>query len=561
MAEKNKISGVYPSSACQSQFITYYNDSTQEALYICTRDEKRNQKIFYNHQGNIHIPYARCEISLLPSLKKTTYWISPYKTEIKCFNGNWYEASKFYRDWVTTSTSYCQPNKSKKLNWIFKTHLWFQLQIPNDTTFNFRNTDFLNLITKYSDYCETNSAIHLYNWQKYPHDSKYPNYFPARKGFKEFLTKMDSQNIKVIPYINGRIADIEIVETEPGYKDNMCLYDIKNKFIYKTRTYHSNKFVTMCPSTEFWQEKIFRICKKLLNYQFVNGIYLDQICNNSADKCINPDHGHPPDRHTLDNYSTGEHWVKGYKEMLSKIENEAIKNRDIALMSEDAAEPWNHLIDAFVMFNSRSTHTLGSYRMVPMYSAIYSGYTIPIGLQYIGMAPDKWLPAMLSKLARSFVWGAQLGRLRPERMQDNIILLDYLKKLAQNREQVSNYLNFGEMKRNPEITPTPGEIIVKEKTTFDGKPIIIKFPLQPIQTALWVLNTDSAAILITNFTEQAFTDGTLKLILDLTDTNLTPGVYSLNSGRQVKVKTLTQKLQIPFSIKGYDSKVIELVRE
>lgn len=54
-------------------------------------------------------------------------------------------------------------------------------------------------------------VLHWYLWNYQPNmDMDYPVYFPPKKGFKEAVETIQQMNVKVIPYINGRLFDIFI---------------------------------------------------------------------------------------------------------------------------------------------------------------------------------------------------------------------------------------------------------------------------------------------------------------------------------------------------------------
>lgn len=562
-AENSAVFARFPSSDCQMPFMAYYNDRTEEGLYFCALDTAGYQKILSNHEGNPTIPFARAQMAVLPEATASTRWETPYATEVRCYSGNWYEAAKFYRQWRLSTAGGLRPNSEKAPDWLVKNDFWFETGPENDTAFDFTNTPRLNLIQELVDSLGVSTAIHLYNWYKYPFDTYYPDYFPIRPGFDSFQERMRGSGIRLVPYINGRIADKRIIEDDPRFFEAVCRTNVGGSPAIASREYAGNEFGTMCPSTAFWQDTLVSISRRLIEEFGFDGVYFDQICNNTGDKCISPGHGHLSDPPTPHPFSYGNHWVSGYEAMLKKVHQLREANPDIMFFSEDAADAWNDLFSGYLMVNCQSTDPDGTYRLVPLFPAVYSGYAIPIGFQYAQMPPDKWLPTLLSKFGRAFVWGSQLGWIKPEHLKRSPTLLEYAQGLAGARQQIHDYLNFGEMKRTPELNTDLGTISIDEIIKVgknEYRPI--RFELPPVLTAFWELNADSATVLVTNFTESDYRNRPLSLTVDLGDTRLGEGRYRMiENGMDIgQVEVAGATMEIPTKIGPLDTRTLEFAR-
>jgi len=559
-AEDVRYIGKYPSANCQIQFTAYYNDKSRDGLYICTRDTSGYYKVFQNHQPNAHIQYVRFDPWYMPETLPTFAWVTPYPTELRPYKGTWYEPAKFYRNWVTT-TSFVKPNRDKQHKWVFENDFWIRSGPLRKTTSNFKNIEEeIDLIKKVKNLVNVNTAIHLYNWHHYQFDYMYPKYFPPRDGFREFLGRMKTDSIYVVPYINGRIADERVIESEPEFGNSVCLSDVDKAQSFVKAVWNKTNFATMCPSTKTWQNTLFELSNKLIQEYQCDGVYYDQVCNSPAVRCANFTHGHIPDTHNIANNSSGNHWIKGYRKLFSKVATLQSNDKDIVFISEDAAEPWNDFFDIFLMFNSRSTDTKNSFRTIPLYPTVYSGYTLTMGLQGFSVETDKYLDAHMSFLAREFVWGSQLGWLFPKQLYENKTMLNYARDLAQTRQKVHHYFNFGEMKRTPEITAPIAKLNINEWYAQKNKRVYFKYSLDPIQTSYWELNDKSAAIFLTNYSSEDFSYQNLQLNLDLSDTQLKRGIYRLVdlSGNEKDMNIDSNQLMINFRLKPYEVKVIEL---
>lgn len=560
-AEDHDISYDYPSSGCQMQFVAYYNDKTREGIYVSSSDTDGNQKIYRNHQGNPDIPFARFEPTLLPSPEKGLNWKTPYSTVLRPYNGDWYEPAKFYRDWVISNSPSVKANRDKICKWLFETNFWFRSGPSSSTESNFQNTENLKYLEIVTDYLGVNTAVNLFHWHKYQFDYLYPDYFPARSGMLDFIQEMKRSEIKIVPYINGRIIDERLLESNVQYDRSVCLFDTSRTPPYLVSIYHDSPFVTMCPSAKPWQDKIFSISKTVVENYKVDGIYFDQICNNNGFRCLSTQHGHIPDPNFGGNIPRGNRWVKGYKSMLEKIAELKKSNSEIIFSSEDAAEPWNNLIDLFLMFNSRSTDENNSYQMVPLYPSVYSGYTTTMGFQYIGMDPKDWTPVILSKLARALVWGSQPGWIEAKTVYENKIILEYTKNLVKTRKLAQDYLNFGEMKRTPVFNPPLLPEVVEEWVRLEKGPGRITFTLSPIQTSYWELNNNSGAIILTNFTENKYDRQNQMLMVFIDEIYSEKENFDLfiNGTFGGDAKAEHNKIQIPIIMGAYESKFIEIV--
>ena len=524
-AERTIFNSVYPSSKCQMQFIAYYNDNTNEGIYICALDSSGHQKIFANHLGNDKIPYARAEPAILPVYKFNNFWKIPYKIEVKPFKGNWYQAAKFYRNWLTQNVKWHIPNQKKMKKFIFDNILWIRSDLGSDTLLNFQNSNIISNINKMQRVLHYPATIQLYNWHRYPFDQMYPEYFPTRLGFSEFIIKNQEKDCRIIPYINGRIADIKYVIDKNYITDSVCLFSHSKSVPFIVNEYSSQKFVTMCPSSSFWQKKIFNISNKLIRDYKVDGIYFDQICNSKAYKCQSDRHGHMPDSPSKYNYSSGTHWVNGYRQLLNDIKKNIIGNKNQIILSENAAEPWNDLIDVFLMVNCPLTDEYNSFRVIPLYPAVYSGYTTTIGFEYYYLERD--ITNITYRLACSFLWGSQIGRIRSY-FPEETTLVNFTDRLCKSRQILLNFFNFGEMILEPELDLKLNPIVIKDRIKLaDGSFKYVHISDKPIKTALWKFNVNEFLILLVNYSQKDFSTKDQDLFLNKNFHQIPAGSYNL----------------------------------
>ena len=92
------------------------------------------------------------------------------------------------------------------------------------------------------------------------------------------------------------------------------------------------------------------------------------------------------------------------------------------LTSESIAEPYNHLLDGLLSWNSQFQN------QKPIYSAIYGG-RISIFGRYNPVGPDKHT-ALIMRAGQQLVFGEQLGWISPNILKEKAPA-DFLRKMAQ----------------------------------------------------------------------------------------------------------------------------------
>ena len=562
-AEESDYLGIYPSAQANMQFMSYYNTESHEGIYISPNDTEGYYKFLTNHKANSQYPYARAEISLFPQNELISEWTVPISTEVRPYKGGWYEASKYYRNWVINNAPWSIANKLKGNSRLLQNILWIDGKLHSDMEVNFDTSDIVKQIKSMWEYLQVPMVLHLYNWHHYSFDSMYPIYFPARNGFNTFLQEMNGLNISVVPYINGRITDLRVLQNDENLHSSACLIATTDGDTFDKNSYNNNEFVTMCPSSEFWKHTLCSIINKLTNEYGINGFYFDQIGNDAAVKCVSKIHNHFPDPVDKYFYSSGNHWVRGYRDILTSIKNDLSINQQSFFVTENNAEPWNDLFDAFLMIEYRVQDPWHKFFLIPLYPTVYSGYSITIGLGYSNPPIEKYSNILLYKLSLNFLWGSQLGRIHPDQTKQNREVLDYLRKLCQLRLKITNYLNYGEMLQEPILTNISEELELDEMIPDDNfkyKPIQLK--ISPIRSSFWRLNSDSAAVLVTNFSKNNFITDPVNLTLEISDYGLKKGKYLVKkilSEREETQKLLVweNEIIIPIEIFPFDAIVFE----
>ena len=421
----------YPSYRSKMQFSTLYKSDGTSGLYVGTFDQQANEKKFYYDldlkgesikYGVIHYP---------PGMgQPNNEYVMPYEAAIGVYEGDWITASKTYRSWAVQQM-WCSKGKLSERKdipeWYLNTVLWFSGMYSDK-------------IVPLAKYLDVPIAYQWYNWHEVPFDSYLPDYFPPKEGFEKKIKNLQSSGIKIVPYINSRVWEINskswkeenpyAAATKGPYQmlDGLSIHnwgkDNKELAIHFDHWAGYNHAV-MCPYTRVWQNKQVEIIKRLVDEYHVNGVYMDQIASFYPVLCFDPGHGHT--------IGGGNYWVSGYREMVKLANKESrTVNPGTILTSEDHAETYLDLFDGNLACNSTSI----APELIPMFHHVYAGYALTFG-RATGRWHTEWegdefttgLP-LIMRNAQLFIWGEQLGWFHPNVLPFPSEESEYIKNLC-----------------------------------------------------------------------------------------------------------------------------------
>lgn len=236
--------------------------------------------------------------------------------------------------------------------------------------------------------------LHWYRWHIQPFDYAYPDYFPIRPGWLEARAQIDKaypDYFVHMPYING-ISVCEHSELWTKRKAEMDRWSTGNK-----QRWGVSDFANMCPDTEFWQETMTKLARRIFQETQCDGLYLDQLGVYQAfsGRCMKTDHGHKPgDPASL---------TRGYQTMLRKI-RAAVKpiNPEAFFTQEFFTEAQVGSVDGFLTLGHSDLGLIGY---------VYGEYVVLFGhggLWPVGVKDDYNIRRFASS-ANEFLSGAQLG--------------------------------------------------------------------------------------------------------------------------------------------------------
>ena len=364
-----------------------------------------------------------------------------YDTVLGVLAGDWYDASQVYADWARRQSwaTTPPPAAGRAPRAAREVHAWQVTQIQEKPL-----DRWADLTEQLAKRLGVRLGVHFYNWHQIPFDASYPDYFPARDGFRELVARLRKSAIVTMPYINGRLWDINArswTEREAlrfAAKGSSQRVQPRTVFPYLEEYGSGQKLAPMCPATEFWRATVIDLCRRIVHELGCDGVYIDQIAAEKAELCFDATHGHP--------LGGGGFWLDGYRRMASGI-RQAVGPEPI-LTTECNWEGCAADFDALL-----SWHRFGD-ELVPMFPAVYAGLARLFGCQFSPQdLTQNGGESFARRMAMLFVWGGQLGwgDLTPLLEPSQKTLCDYFVRLCRARQSYADLFASGRMLRPPQV--------------------------------------------------------------------------------------------------------------
>lgn len=393
LSREGQLQTRYPSVTGSMQLMMMHDPAGQNGtVFFAARDTEGGNKVMRMKMEGDNVTFLQ-EIVANYDWSKGGKFALPYATDMGCNPDTWQATTlKWYRPWAL-ETKWAQKNVRDRniAPWVENADMWLR---PGDV-----DEPTMEAVRKALKYYGKGVGLHWYYWHKYPFDTHYPEYFPAKPGFKEMIAEAQSLGAHVTPYINGRLWD----PATPSYKAENAKEASCRKpdgTLY-TEVYSSKVLNTVtCPASEIWQNKLRYLNKYILDSLGTDGVYMDQIGCAPAEPCYADNHGHGK--------GGGSWWPAAYRDVLTDM-RETFYTPDQAMTTEENAEPYIDLLDMMLIVNSPHVSYM---RMVPLFPLIYSDRCVYSGFTYI---PWKINDGSLRYLSmKSLLWGSQLGWVEPK---------------------------------------------------------------------------------------------------------------------------------------------------
>jgi len=458
----------------------------------------------------------------------------PYDHIVGVFAGDWYDASKIYRDWALQQ------------DWVRKGTLYSRTDIPDW----FKNIAVVQKAKTHTGSYPVDSiydyavdlagrmagtlAVVWYGWGASGTDD-YPPLLEAQPGVNDVISDLWDHDIPVFPYVNSLIWD-STLPSWPAAQD----YAVKNPD--GSICYWSAPYAQMDHGTSWWRDYLSNMCRDIVQLHGVKGIYLDQagqLKSTAAD--YDPGKGNPIgltrstlafNHQALEEIATAVHSV----------------DPEVMLWGEGSAE---YSMD---VLHGKIIHYNLWEGIMPLTSAVYHDYWTFYGRkQRIIDPPD---PNIENEMTAGWLFtiGAQIARIYPEDYNSPDVqrILGYVTKLSQLRSDASKYIIFGQMMRPPFIDrntiPELVAVLVKGGT--------VKLPA--VLAAVWKSPQGQLGLAVTNMDDQQLTFD-VEMDLDKYGMEASPVYQLVELGEPNALYASTSRiLQFALTLNALDAKVYEI---
>ncbi len=414
MPTSDQLRSCYPSATGMMQMVMMHNG--ESTVYFAADDREGSNKYLAMRGSGDQVTFYQ-EVTTSYEWSEGGHFSLPWGVLMGYNPQNWQKtAAKWYRPFSFTCEWGEKTLAQRKIApWIKNADLWLR---PIDVT-----PEMLSSLDKALEYYGKGVGLHWYFWQHLPYDTNYPDYFPAKDGFKEAVQKAQKMGARVTPYINGRLWDpANHTYDELNGKDASCRQ--KDGSLY-TEVYSSKVANTVtCPSSPIWQKIMYETNERILSELETDGVYMDQIGCAASQPCYAKNHSHA--------LGGGSWWPAAYREMLTDIREGLYKGKNLSLSTEENVECYMDLFDMMLVVNS--PHNPKTH-MIPLFPIVYSDRCVYSGFTYI---PWKLNDGSFNYITmKSLLWGSQLGWVSPE-----LLMRDgnkneqlFLKNLAEFRKK------------------------------------------------------------------------------------------------------------------------------
>lgn len=385
------ISASYPSVTGSMQLLLLHN--AEGSVYFATEDYDACAK-------DMRAAVGASSVTLLSNVVTSEGWsnqndkfVLPWSSVIAYSNEGWEDAAvKWYRPFTYTTEWGSKTLESRNIpQWVLDTDVWVRVKGISPEA--------QDAVRKCIDLFGKGLFVHQYYWHNYPYDTHYPDYFPAKPGFEEWITEVQSKGCHIVPYINGRLWD----PSTPSYKalNGATASCRKADGTLYTEIYPTSKVLNTvtCPASELWQGVLTDLVDKIQGELKTNGVYIDQIACAFPQPCWAENHGHAK--------GGGDYWHKAYRKLMKNI-NENHMVGDNMVFSEENAECYIDMFDLLLTVNSPHK----GCRIVPLFPMIYSDRLLTAAYNYHPI--DRVNRGdFLHQTMQCFLFGSQLGWVDP----------------------------------------------------------------------------------------------------------------------------------------------------
>jgi hypothetical protein len=425
LSQTVEFAGMYPDGWCSFQLMAYYD--RQGGLYAACHDPLGATKRIITRPSGDRLGQVLTYQWYAPDMGVPgNGFATSAPTVLRAYAGDWFDATQLYRAWAEKEAQWwpreTQWDRPDTPQWMREVCVW--------ACTGGASSECVQKVKDFAAFMGAPTAFHWYTWHEIPFDVKYPHYFPAKPGMAEGVKELQEAGVRVMPYINGRLWDTQLEDFQQSGIAAATKGEDGQPYIEE---YGSGaKLAPMCPTQRLWQDTVNGIVVRLTTEVGVDGVYIDQIGAAAPRLCMDATHGHP---------LGGGHWwtQDGYWPMLTDLQARLPAGKMIT--TECNAEPYARWFDGYLTWHWQNQD------MVPAFSAIYAGRIQLFSRSYGG--DDQQAHCM--KIGQQLVYGEQLGWLEPAKILPHEETADFMRRAAQTRHKLLDFLAWGRMARPPRV--------------------------------------------------------------------------------------------------------------
>lgn len=474
------------------QFDAYYHDDN--GLYMGCFDGEQNIKRYYMKASSDGLSWA---IVNVPNNMKIVpqKWQTPYDIVLRCFKGDWYDASQIYRKWALRQSWTSEKALTKRDSipkWFKEIDEWFSWGVSNRYKLLY-SPKIINAMKKF------NVGLIVYYWGKGGYFHKMtPDRFPLRKKDLEYLEYAKKHKFRLMGYIQGISWDME-TESFKKFGIERTVRDFYGKPVvwdFSKSKKHPNIDAIAFPGKK-WTEVLGNTIEKMARIAKFDVAYLDSNNHAGTYMNFNPRFG--------SDSGGGNTYIKANRKMMQNIKKRARKfNPGFCLTAESFWEGNMAELDAYMTCNTTYQYLSKNVSAIPLAHAVYHDYSIfySTWLGRYGLAePDAM--GYLAQNGQSFVWGVKPGWNQPTflvQYKNHKIGLSSSIKRYSAYSAAKKFLLYGIMLRPPQDDKLK-KIPINWHRAYSKRHWKIELPI--VMSSLWKAVDGTFGLVLYNPTAQS----------------------------------------------------------
>ena len=414
-------------------------------------------------------PSMQFRVNHWPSM--VSEWACPYPVVLQGFTGGWFAAGQIHRAWATRQR-WCRrgrlSERRDRSEALAGLDLWFSRYGFHPGSLEPKPAwEFQKVMHELHAFFQMPFGVHWYNWHNFSWHRNYPTVSPVVEGFEQVKNELQARGIVIMPYCQGRLLyrDRPTLEAERTHAS----VEANGQPYLELYTPQDDWPLALCPG-DAWSRMQWREAARMLWRQYgVEGVYFDQITAMPPSLCYHAGHGHA--------LGGGSLYWQGYDRALGSMAPMVAENPRRFLSSELMTDAFMDRIDLYLAF----VPPLEDY--VPLFAAIYSGYTTVMGRATPENAmSDLQLFAICQ--GENLLFGGQVGWMN-EAILKYPEAATWLREAARLRSKIRPFLHLGTLEQPLNCTVTGKRLSLEIPTSLCAKPRPIRIERAPVVHALW----------------------------------------------------------------------------